>query len=350
MKITPVTGPGAIKDLSTPEHVRTARAVNAFKAASPQPPPAQAQETPVQNPNAIAVEELGAIKAQTVETVDNNTDIVETTEATEQTTTTPEKPKEDPALSRQFAQLARQERALRAKAQQQEQALQVREQALKAKEEQLAAKDTQYRDGYISRDRLKQDALSVLDEAGVSYDELTQQIISRQPTDPRVTATISKLEAKIAQLEANNEASQTSFKEQQQANYQAAVKQIKQDAVNLVKSNPQEYEAIAKKGTVKDVVELIERTFQKDGTVLSVEEAAQAVENELIEEALKYQELTKIKQRMTKASATSTSSIQKTQAQQTQTPMKTLTNATSSTRPLTVRERAIAAMEGRLKA
>lgn len=350
MKVTPVSSPGDIKSTATPEAVRSARAVAAFNKASAQPQ-STAQEHPVQNPNAVTVEEMGAIKAQPSESVDKLTDSVDATEDTSAATTPPETPKEDPALSRQFAQLARQERALRAKAQQQEQALKTREEALKAREAQLTAKDNEYRDGYISKSRIKQDALSVLDEAGVTYDELTQQAINRQPTDQRVLNTIQKLEAKIAQLEANNESTQKSYTEQQQASYQAAVKQISLDAKQLIKSNPVEYEAISKKGTVKDVVELITKTYDKYGTLLTVEEAAQEVENELIEEAMKSTQIEKVKQRMAKANASQQTSTQKTQAtqKQTQPGMKTLTNATASTRQLSAKERAILAFKGELK-
>lgn len=344
MKIMPVASPGQIPVNGTPESVRTAKAVAAFNRAST--PPAQAQEHPVLNPNAVGIEELGAIKAQTMPEVDNSTPV----EALAETPSlqTPETPKEDPALSRQFAQLARQERALRAKAQQQDQALKAREQALAEREAKLQGQ-TPDTTNYISRDRIKQDALSVLDEAGISYDDLTQQIINRQPTDPRVTSTISRLEAKIQQLEKANEESTKSQADNQTRAYQAAVKQIGLDARNLVNSDPA-FETIKATGSVKDVVDLITQTYDKDGVLLSVEEAAQEVENYLIEEAMKLTNIDKIKKRMAQSSATAKPS-QQTQAttKQTQPQMKTLTNASASTRQLSAKERAILAFKGELK-
>lgn len=346
MKLTPVTGPGAIRDTSTPEHVRTARAVEAFnKAASPAPTQGQAQEHPVQNANAVAVEELGAIQTQT-NTAD--LDATSTEEATE-TEVVPEPPK-DTKTSKEWAALARQERAIRAKAQAQEQQFKAREAGLAEREAKLTsqAPDTSK---YISRDRLKQDALSVLDEAGVSYDELTQQIISRQPTDPRVTATISRLEAKILELEQSNQNTAKTYQESQQQAYQSAIKQITNDAVALVKANPAEYEAIAKTGTVKQVVKLIKDTFDKDGIVLSVEEAAQEVENYLVEENINMvNSVSKIKARLAQNVQAATTA-QKTPAtsKQTQPQMKTLTNATASSRQLSAKERAILAFKGELK-
>ena len=169
----------------------------------------------------------------------------------------------------------------------------------------------------------------------------------RQPTDPRVMSTIQKLEAKIEQLENEAKLSKTSQVEQQQQAYQAAIKQIGRDAQDLVNSDP-EFETIKALGQTKEVVKLIERTYAKDGIVLSVEEAAKEVEAELVERSLKAAELRKVKERQAALNRSKNNAETKPQGTQQQ-QMKTLTNANSSTRPLTARERAIAAMEGRLK-
>ena len=73
------------------------------------------------------------------------------------------------------------------------------------------------------------------------------------------------------------------------------------------------------------------------------------MENYLVDEALKFTQIGKIQKRMAAANASRTPTETKTQSSQQPQAMKTLTNAASSTRPLTVRERAIAAAEGRLK-
>lgn len=345
MKIQPVASPHDIKQ--APPTDSRAKAIAAFNKASQVATQGQAQETPVQDPNNISVEELSAI-GQVTEISDNSAELEASTEETVQET-----PKVDPAAEERFQKLARQERALRAKAQQQEQAFKQREAELKAREEALNANKPQSLDmsKYIERDRIKADALAALEEIGVTYDEVTQQAINRQPTDPRVMSTIQKLEAKIAQLEEANQNSQKTYAEQQQAQYKAAVQQITVDAKNLIKSDPVTYEAIAKTGSVKDVVDLIERTFEKDGIVLSVEEAAQEVENYLVEEAAGlYTKIDKLKKRIAQNSASSSQTGVKQQAtQQKPQQMKTLTNATASTRQLSAKERAILAFKGELK-
>jgi hypothetical protein len=359
MKIIPVQSPGQIPTNGTPESVRTAKAVAAFNkgassfdksaAASQQ---STAQEHPVLNANAVSVEELGAIQSQVAESSDKNTEELEASEVNEESNTTPEpeKPKADPALSRQFAQLARQERALRAKVQQQAQEFKAQQDAFKAEKSAFDAKAKQYETGYVSIERFKADPLAVMAETGMSYDQLTQQLLNQQPRDPRVDATISRLEAKIKSLEEANDTNQKSYQQQQQDAYNAAVKQIQLDARNLVKSDPVAYEAISKTGSIKDVVELITETYNKDGVLLTVEEAAEQVENYLVEEGLNtVTKIDKIKNRMQMNASSNAKKAQSPTTQKQSQPMKTLTNASSSQRQLSAKERAILAFKGELK-
>ena len=230
------------------------------------PTQGQAQETPVADPNRISPEELGAIRSQAPENSDN----IPTEEVTE--VVQEEKPKEDPALSRQFAQLARQERALRAKQQQQDQAFKAREADLAAREAKLTGQPQFDPKEYIPRSRLKADALGTLEAEGIAtYEDLTQRAISRQPIDPQLQATINALQAQVEELKASNETNSKSQVETQQQAYKAALNQISADAKALVKANPVEYEAISKTGTVRDIVDLIEKTYNKDGILLTVE-------------------------------------------------------------------------------
>src|ERR1019366_8155992 len=303
MKITTVTGPGAVQDLSTPEAVRTARAIAAFNKSSTAPTQGQAQEHPVKDANNVSVEELGAIKSQAQPS--DKTPDSEAPQSPEAADS--EKAKEDPALTRQFEQLARQERALRAKAQQQDQALKAREAALVAREQALTQAPAFDPKNYIERSRLQQDALGTLEAEGLAtYDDIAQRAISRQPIDPQLQQTINSLKAQINELKAANETSQKSYPEQQQASYKAAVKQIGMDAAQLVKSDPVAYEAITKTGTVREVVKLIEYTYNKDGVLMTVEEAAQEVENYLVEENYGMAtKIDKIKKRIAAANASS---------------------------------------------
>lgn len=342
MKIQPVASPNAIQQPASNEAAHKARAIAAFNQSQ------QTTQPVVQNQTRVSAEEMTAIQPQ----VRQDESIEATQEVPEVVATTETKTQEDPVLSRQFAQLARQEKALRAKVQQQEQQYKAREAALQAREAALTSEPKTDMTKYISRDHLKQDALTALAEAGVSYEELTQQIISQQPVDPRLKNTINQLQQQIQELKAANEEARKSQVDNQTQAYQAAVKQIRTDVNQLVHTDPN-FETIKATKSAKDVVDLIEQTYHKDGVLLSVEEAATQVEDYLVEEGAKLAQIDKIKKRMMQAVApkasSSTAQTPAAKSQQQQQPMKTLTNAASSTRQLSAKERAILAFKGELK-
>jgi hypothetical protein len=350
MNIKPVASKADIVQSTSNASTKRTAAINAFNGAqAPTPAPQHAAHAPTLNQNAIAPEDMSALSIPAPNIEESS---VENTGVESQESAAPEETAKqpDPALSRQFAQLARQEKALRAKALQQDQQLKAREAALAQREAELAAKQPDLSQ-YIPRDRLKQDPLGVLNEAEISYEQLTQQEIARQSVDPLVMQTIKDLKSQINELKQANEDGKKAQVTQQQSQYQAAVKQITLDAKALVQSDPVTYEAIHKTGTVKEVVKLIEDTYNKDGIVLSVEEAAQEVENYLVEENFKMAtRIDKIKKRIGQV-APSQASAQTSQVSsgQKQPGMKTLTNATSSARPMTARDRAIAAFKGEIK-
>jgi hypothetical protein len=203
---------------------------------------------------------------------------------------------------------------------------------------------------YAKLSDLRRDPLAFLEKAGVTYDQLTNELLNPAPKNPHYEAKIDDMQSKIDALMERLEAGNKSQVENQQQQYQAAINQITLDAKALIKSNPIEFEAIAKTNSVRDVVELIEQTYAKDGIVLSVEEAAQEVENYLVEESFStVSRIDKIKKRLAQNTASSAKTEAKSQATPQKPQMKTLTNAASSSRQLSAKERAILAFKGELK-
>lgn len=347
MQVTPKAGPAtaAPQGPTSTETSRT-RAISAFKQASTP----QAQSHPVPNPSQISPEMMSAVTSQVQEPEVIAEEVV--TESVEGLETAPTEQKPQDPASRQFAQLAKREKQLRQQFQKQEDAFKAREAALQAREQQLSSQPKTDLSNYYSKDQIKQNYLQVLVDAGVPIEEAVQQLVntSNTPRDPRTEATISELKQQINELRQANEDSKKNQIEAQNQQYQAAVKQIRTDVTNLVKTDPA-YEIIKATGSVKDVVELITETYNKDGVLLSIEEAAQQVEDYLSEEALKLTKLQKIQKRQAELSAKSKPlSTPKTPGavgSQPQ-PMKTLTNAVASSRPLTAKERAILAFKGQL--
>lgn len=309
------------------------RAVAAFNQANQQAQSAQ----PVLDASNVSPEEMSAIIPATeqVEEIENKVE--------------EQKPEEQSEISRKYAQLARQEKAFRDKVRQQEQAYKQRLAELEQKQQvkQPEVDMTKYR----SIDQIKQDALQVLADAGVSYEELTQQILNQTPRDPRMDKEVSELRQQIQELKQAKDDAKKWQEEQQTQQYQAAVKQIENDVKSLINSDPN-FETIKATKSSKDVVDLITETYHKDGILMTVEEAAQQVEDYLVDEALKFTQINKIKQKLAASSAT------KQQAKPEQTPgktdpkqpqMKTLTNQTGVSRQLSAKERAILAFKGELK-
>lgn len=352
MQVKPVASRSEIQPTSSNQTSLTARAVQAFNQAGAQ----QAQQHPVPNPSQISPEDVGAIRSNTSEDERSlETEGQATQEASEAPQEAITKPTEQQdSDSRRFAQMARREKELRIRAQKQDEALRAREAALTAKEQELSSKYKTDYNGYYSKDQIKQNYLQVLVDSGVPIEEAVQQLVntSNQPRDIRTEATITELRQQIQELKTANEDSKKSQIEAQNQQYQAAVKQIRTDVSKLVYTDPT-FETIKATNSIKDVVELITETYNKDGVLLSIEDAANQVEDYLVDEAMKLTKLQKIQKKYAESSAkskpTSTpSQTQGTGPKQTQ-QMKTLTNAVASSRPLSARERALLAFKGELK-
>lgn len=263
----------------------------------------------------------------------------------------PSAPKTDEApISSQYAILARKEKAYRAKVQAQEAAFKAKEQAIAAREAELKAKDTDYQTNYVPKQKLTEDTISTLLEAGITYDKITEMMLQQpQNQDPVLKAEISALKAQIAALRGETEETKKSFAKGQEDAYKQAVNQIRLDVKSMVTVDP-EFEAIKATNSVDDVVELIEKTYAEEGILLSNEDAAKQVEEELVKRISKYAQLSKLQKKNptqnTKASPQQPVQPE-TQAKQPQ-PAKTLTNNLGGARQLSVRERAILAFQGKL--
>lgn len=223
-------------------------------------------------------------------------------------------------LSPQFAALARKERAL-----------QVKEREILAREQALSANGTGTTLGPDLIARLKADPLSVLDEQGVTYDQLTEAILTRsqnQNIDPK------RLEAEILKKVEDAQATRD------QASKVQVLAQIEREVTQRA-AKDDAFELVREAGYQKKVVELIDRTFEKTGEVLDTEEALTLIEAELEQEALKYTKTKKLQAKLAPAQPL---------PEQSQNPkqIRTLTARDGASPTLSRRERAILAAQGRL--
>ena len=194
-------------------------------------------------------------------------------------------------------------------------ALQVKERELAQREEALKTQSPS--DDFISKADLLANPLKIF-EAGLTYDQLTEAILN----NPNGQTNID-LENKIKALE---ERLDSKFSERDQTAEQQVLAQIKRDVTSLVDTG-EEFEAIKAANASQKVVDLIHRTWKQTGEVLGEREAADLIENQLIEDALPFTKLKKVQSRLTPQEVV-------TQQAPTQDPnrrvMRTLTNRDSS--------------------
>ncbi len=234
---------------------------------------------------------------------------------------TPGEAKAEP-LSPQFVALAKQERMIR-----------------KARQELAAEKAAlkQEREGMVAKSALQADPLKALSEAGVTYDQLVELQLNQAAPDPNQT-----LLDKIAALEAKLNGVDEKFVTRDKQSYEAAVNQIRNDVKLLVDSDAA-FETIKATEQSEEVVELIKKVFDAEGTVLPVEEACKLIEDKLVDREYarveRLSKLSKIKSRMSPpAEPEEANPVAATTPRTT-----TLTNDGSVQRTLTARERAILA-------
>lgn len=274
-------------------------------------------ETPVEAP------------AEPVETQET-APVGDKTDTTEQTPVASEATK---PLSPRFAALAKQKREI-----------QLERQKLDADKAALATQSGNTKSLEEYRAKLKANALSVLLEEGVTYDQLTEQILAQNQNGTDLSALRAELKAEIkSELEAQNKL----LADRDVASENQVRAQIKRNVDQLV-AQGDDFEMIREAGYSHKVVELIDNIWKKEGLLLDESEAATIIENELLEDSLKWAKIKKVQSRLAPPQTEKPQPVS--QDRPGTKIMRTLTNRDgASSVSMSKRERAIAAMEGRLK-
>jgi len=258
--------------------------------------------------------DISPIIEQNVQETASNNPETHSNEATQEVETKP--------LSPQFAALAKAKRAL-----------QLERAQLEKEKAELGVKPSFNPEEFISKADLKSKPLSVLTEAGVTYDQLTEALLNGSGPNPEVLAL--KAELKALKEEITGQLSERDKLAEQQV-----LNQIDRDIASEVASS-ETYAAIRQAKAQADVRELIHRTWQKSNEILDVKEACDLVEKQIREEALPFVDLLRPQQQA------------QPQAQPVQKPqtkvMKTLTNRDGAAPVTDRRSRALAAFYGQLK-
>jgi hypothetical protein len=235
-------------------------------------------------------------------------------------------------LSPQFAALAREKRAL-----------QLEKQKLLAQQKEFDAASGSRTGLEEYRNRIKANALSVLLEEGVTYDQLTEQILAqdKQGID---TEALNELRAKIKALEEGVDQKFTAREVQAE---EAALTNILGEAEQMANIG-EDYLLIKEANAFEDVLRTIYNHYKKTGQLLDTKAVMDRKETELLNESIKWAKISKVQSKLNPAPQPQTQPVK--QDQPGVKVMRTLTNRDgSSSVSMSKRERAIAAMEGRLK-
>jgi len=223
--------------------------------------------------------------------VENQNSSVDAAEEVEQSLEQASNPDRDD-FSRKFAALSRREKEIRAKEVEYDQRIAELEARFQPKKE--VEKEPELPFEY----RLKQNPLKALEDMGLSYDKLTelalndgkltpdmQMRLMREELENDYKSKYKELEDRIIEKEKNDE----------QRRYDEIETGFKNEIEAFVSSKPEQFELI-QANEAKDVVyEVIEEHYNETGKILDIEEAANAVESYLEEEAEKLLKLGKLR-------------------------------------------------------
>lgn len=224
-------------------------------------------------------------------------------------------------LSPQFAALAKQKRAF-----------QLEKAEFEKQKAELASQSNGF-DPEQFKARLQSDPLGVLQEHGVTYDQLTEAILSDKTQDnPRILA----LEQQIKALK---EGVDKTFQTNEQRAEESALTEMLYEAEALSKEG-EDFEMIRSEDAYDQVLRLIHKTYKDTGRVLDVREAMTRVETSLMARAEKLASINKVRNKIVPPSQP---------AQPAPRGMRTLTARDTASPTMDRRARAIAAAMGTLK-
>lgn len=184
----------------------------------------------------------------------------------------------DARLSHRFAQLAKRDKALREE-----------RKKLEAERQQLA----RWRDA----ERLvKDDPLKLLEDLGLSYEQLTEKQFERLTAAEAAKDPLRRIEAVEETIKQAQEQARLRQERAQQAVIDAAIERFQAQIKERVSQQAERFELIEARAAHEDVFRLIEAHFSETKEILPIDQAAQLVEDQLLEEAQALLKAKKLRQ------------------------------------------------------
>ena len=194
-----------------------------------------------------------------------------------------------------FAALSRKEKALRDREAEYEARFEDMQHRLAEYENQSSEPDVDW------ESMLRNDPLGALEEVGLGYDKLTELALNdgKLTPDMQLAAMREEMESEYRRKFEDLE-NRLTEKEQAEENayYDAVQNNFQEEIGSFVAQNPEKYELIEASNANDLVFDVIEEHYNETGSILDIEEAADAVEDYLEQEANKFMKLRKISSRL----------------------------------------------------
>jgi hypothetical protein len=194
-----------------------------------------------------------------------------------------------------FAALSRKEKALRDREAEYEARFEDMQHRLSEYENQSSEPDVDW------ESMLRNDPLGALEEVGLGYDKLTELALNdgKLTPDMQLAAMREEMENEYRRKFEDLENRLTEKEQAEESAYYDSVQNNFQEEIgSFVAQNPEKYELIEASSANDLVFDVIEEHYNETGSILDIEEAADAVENYLEEEANKFMKLRKISSRL----------------------------------------------------
>lgn len=187
-------------------------------------------------------------------------------------------------LSSKFAHLARKEKAFRAE-----------QRKFQTERDAWKAQQTQYDQALGIANRIDRDPLGVLADRGITQDQLTSLLVNS--SNPQEANHLFQLQQENKTLQAKIEQINKRFEDNDKTSYDQALNQIGYDAKMLINSDADKFELVNIHGEegIEAIKELCRVVWEEDKVLLTVQEAAEQVEQELYERAQKLASAKKLK-------------------------------------------------------
>lgn len=191
---------------------------------------------------------------------------------------TPPPPKEDP-MGKRFAALSRKERELLTE----RQAIAAEKAALAAEKESHGADKTKMQKLVSAVAAAKENPMAVLQEAGITYDQLTKYILNDGKASPedRIAELDQKIENERLERIRSEEARELAKQKADDDYIVGMIDEYRKETEAHISSDPAAYELILAYDAQNEVFSLIRDHFAATGKVLSPEDAAKQVEADL---------------------------------------------------------------------